>query len=71
MGALLLTDEKQNLAELFRPGEEVAAYANQVTQFLEYPTNVVGILKFAQGAIGKTSASFDVAGPYKSDHYRY
>jgi spore maturation protein CgeB len=29
MGALLLTDEKQNLAELFRPGEEVAAYANE------------------------------------------
>jgi predicted dehydrogenase len=43
---------------------EVSAYANQVNPVYEYPTNSVGIVKFAGGAIGKTSASFDVQCPY-------
>ncbi len=43
---------------------EVTAYANQVTRFYEYPTNVVGIVKFANGAIGKTCTSFDANCPY-------
>jgi predicted dehydrogenase len=43
---------------------EVMAYANQVNLEYEYPTNMVGIVKFAGGAIGKVSASFDVHCPY-------
>ena len=43
---------------------EVMAYANQRNREYEYPTNVVGIVKFAGGAIGKVSASFDVTSPY-------
>lgn len=43
---------------------EVSAYANQINCEYEYPTNAVGIVKFAKGAIGKTSASFDVQCPY-------
>lgn len=43
---------------------EVTAYANQLNKEYEYPTNVVGIVKFDGGAIGKVSASFDVQCPY-------
>lgn len=43
---------------------EVMAYSNQRNPAYEYPTNVVGIVKFAGGAIGKVSASFDVQCPY-------
>lgn len=44
--------------------EEVTAYGNKRNPQYEYETNVVGIVKFAGGAIGKTSASFDVQSPY-------
>ena len=43
---------------------EVTAYANQINMEYEYPTNVVGIVKFAGETIGKLSASFDVKCPY-------
>jgi predicted dehydrogenase len=43
---------------------EVTAYANKRNLEYEYDTNVVGIVKFAGGAIGKVSASFDVQSPY-------
>jgi len=43
---------------------EVAAYANKRNPAYEYDTNVVGIARFAGGAIGKVSASFDVQCPY-------
>ena len=43
---------------------EVTAYGNKRNPEYEYDTNVVGIVKFAGGAIGKLSASFDVACPY-------
>ncbi|HZP84872.1 MAG TPA: Gfo/Idh/MocA family oxidoreductase [Chthonomonadaceae bacterium] len=43
---------------------EVMAYSNKRNQEYEYDTNLVGILKFAGGAIGKVSASFDVRCPY-------
>jgi predicted dehydrogenase len=43
---------------------EVTAYGNRRNPEYEYDTNVVGIVKFAGGAIGKTSASFDVRCPY-------
>ncbi len=43
---------------------EVTAYSNKLNPEYEYDTNMVGILKFAGGAIGKTSASFDVQCPY-------
>ncbi|HLK59725.1 MAG TPA: Gfo/Idh/MocA family oxidoreductase [Chthonomonadaceae bacterium] len=43
---------------------EVTAYANKRNPEYEYDTNVVGIVKFAGGAIGKVSASFDVKSPY-------
>jgi spore maturation protein CgeB len=42
-GALLITDRKQNLGELFREGAEVVAYssapeaAEQITYYLEHP----------------------------------
>lgn len=44
--------------------EEVTAYGNKRNPEYEYDTNVVGILKFKGGALGKTSASFDVKSPY-------
>ena len=44
--------------------EEVSAYSNKRNPEYEYDTNLVGILKFKGGAIGKTSASFDVKSPY-------
>lgn len=43
---------------------EVTAYGNKRNPEYEYDTNVVGIVKFAKGAIGKVSASFDVQCPY-------
>ena len=43
---------------------EVMAYSNKRNPDYEYDTNLVGILKFANGAIGKVSASFDVQSPY-------
>lgn len=43
---------------------EVHAYSNKRNPDYEYDTNVVGIVKFAGGAIGKLSASFDVQCPY-------
>jgi predicted dehydrogenase len=44
--------------------EEVAAYSNRVNLEYEYDTNLVGILKFRNGAIGKTSTSLDLKAPY-------
>lgn len=47
-----------------KDAEEVMAYSNKVNQVYEYDTNLVGIIKFAGGSIGKVSASFDVQCPY-------
>jgi predicted dehydrogenase len=44
---------------------EVSAAANNVKGNFEYPANVVALLKFAGGAIGKTSALFDCDMPYQ------
>jgi predicted dehydrogenase len=44
--------------------DEVSAYSNRRNPDYEYDTNLVGILKFRGGAIGKTSISFDVQNPY-------
>ncbi len=44
--------------------EEVTAYSNRQNLEYEYDTNIVGILKFRNGAIGKTSTSLDVKSPY-------
>ena len=44
--------------------EEVSAYSNRQNPEYEYDTNLVGILKFRNGAIGKTSVSLDVKSPY-------
>lgn len=43
---------------------EVSAYSNKRNDVYEYDTNLVGIMKFANGAIGKTCASFDCKNPY-------
>ena len=43
---------------------QVTAYSNRINQDYEYDTNVVGIVKFKDGAIGKVSTSFDVQCPY-------
>lgn len=43
---------------------EVMAYANNVRRNFEYEANVVAILKFVSGAVGKTSALFDAEMPY-------
>jgi predicted dehydrogenase len=43
---------------------EVMAYSNKRNPEYEYDSNLVGILKFANGMIGKVSASFDVRCPY-------
>jgi predicted dehydrogenase len=43
---------------------EVTAYSNRNNAEYEYDTTAVGIVKFAGGAIGKVSASFDVQCPY-------
>jgi predicted dehydrogenase len=44
--------------------EEVTAYSNRRNPDYEYDTNLVGILKFRGGAMGKTSTSLDVRCPY-------
>jgi predicted dehydrogenase len=44
---------------------EVSAFANNVKGKFEYPANVVAALKFAGGAVGKTSALFDAEMPYQ------
>jgi predicted dehydrogenase len=43
---------------------EVTAVANNQKGLFEYDANVVAIMKFAGGAIGKTSALFDCEMPY-------
>lgn len=43
---------------------EVCAYSNKRNPDYEYDTNVVGVVKFANGAIGKLSSCFDVQCPY-------
>ncbi len=43
---------------------EVSAYSNLRNDVYEYDTNLVGIMKFADGTLGKTSASFDCQCPY-------
>ena len=43
---------------------EVCAYSNKLNQDYEYDTNVVAVVKFAGGAIGKLSSIFDVQCPY-------
>ncbi|MEE8451278.1 MAG: Gfo/Idh/MocA family oxidoreductase [Thermoguttaceae bacterium] len=43
---------------------EVAAFANNKKEKFEYPANVVAILRFDDGTIGKTSALFDAEMPY-------
>jgi predicted dehydrogenase len=43
---------------------EVSAYGNRRNPAYEYDTNVVGVVKFTGGAIGKLSASFDAQFPY-------
>jgi predicted dehydrogenase len=45
---------------------EVSAYSNN-TQECEYDANIIVALKFANGTIGKVSASWDVASPYIFD----
>jgi predicted dehydrogenase len=44
--------------------EEVSAYSNKQNPEYEYDTNIVGILRFRNGAVGKTSTSLDVKSPY-------
>lgn len=44
---------------------EVTAYSNKRNPDYEYDTNVVGIVKFQGGAIGKLSCFFDVMCPYQ------
>ncbi len=43
---------------------EVAAYSNNLKGHFEFDANVVAILKFDDGSIGKTSALFDAEIPY-------
>jgi predicted dehydrogenase len=43
---------------------EVSAVSNRRNPEYEYDTNLIGLLRFAGGAIGKVSASFDVQCPY-------
>ncbi len=43
---------------------EVTAYSNNKKGFYEYDANVVAVLKFEDGAIGKTSTLFDAEMPY-------
>jgi predicted dehydrogenase len=44
---------------------EVTAYSNNVKHLWEYDANVVAILRFDDGAIGKTSTLFDADMPYQ------
>lgn len=43
---------------------EVAAFSNNAKGLFEYDANVVAILKFRNGCLGKTSALFDCEMPY-------
>jgi predicted dehydrogenase len=43
---------------------EVTAYSNNKKGLFEYDANVVAILRFQSGAVGKTSALFDCEMPY-------
>ncbi len=43
---------------------EVSAFGNNIKGLYEYDANVVAALKFASGAIGKTSTLFDAEMPY-------
>jgi len=43
---------------------EVAAYSNNAKGLFEFDANVVAVLRFADGVIGKTSALFDAEMPY-------
>jgi len=43
---------------------EVSAFGNNARQMIEYDANVVAIVRFRSGAIGKTSALFDCNMPY-------
>jgi predicted dehydrogenase len=44
--------------------EEVSAYGSKLNPDYEYDTNLMGILKFRNGTLGKTSATFDAQCPY-------
>ena len=44
---------------------EVSAFSNKINSDYEYDTNIVGIVKFANGTIGKVSTSFDIVAPYQ------
>jgi len=44
---------------------EVSGFGNNQKGSFEYDANVVAVLKFADGAIGKTSALFDAEMPYQ------
>ncbi len=44
--------------------EEVSAFGNNQKGFFEYDANVVAIVKFRSGVIGKTSVLFDAKMPY-------
>lgn len=44
---------------------EVSAFSNNKRQMFEFDANVVAMVKFASGAIGKTSALFDADMPYQ------
>lgn len=43
---------------------EVAAFSNNIKETFEFDANVVAILRFDDGSIGKTSALFDAEIPY-------
>src|SRR5438105_2052492 len=45
--------------------QEVCAYSNKLNREYEYNTNVVGVVKFKGGAIGKLSSILDVKAPYQ------
>jgi len=42
----------------------VSAFAGEVRHGFEYPPTVVGTVRFANGAVGKLSSSFDIVAPY-------
>lgn len=44
---------------------EVTAYSNNIKRLWEYDANVVAILRFESGLIGKTSTLFDAEMPYQ------
>ncbi len=44
---------------------EVCAFSNKRNMDYEYDTNVVGVVKFSRGAIGKLSSIFEVKAPYQ------